>query len=318
MKKFSILIASLLSIFISDAKGADQPTTKLSIGTGGTGGVYYPLGGAIASVLKKYLPGTEATVEVTGGSVDNLKLLAEKKSDIGFSMADAAFDAYEGKGKFKKKEPVRAIALFYPNNMQIVTIEGKGIEKLGDLKGKRVSTGSPGSGTEIMTHRLLEAIGIDPKKDITIERLSVAESVNALKDGKIDAFTWVGGIPTAALTDLAATPGIKMKLIDHSEGVAKMAEKFGPIYAEGKIPAKSYPNQTKDASNIIVWNVLVVNADAEEKLIYEITKLLFEKKEELVAVHKDAEALSLEIQKQKPPIPFHPGAVKYFKEKGIL
>jgi len=318
MKKYFLLSLSLVALLLGNAQAADKPTTKLSIVTGGTGGVYYPLGGAISTVIQKYIPGTEATVEVTGGSVDNLKLLGAKKADIGFSMADSAFDAYEGKKPFTEKVPVRAVALFYPNSMQIVTLEDKNINKVSDLKGKRVSTGSPGSGGEVMAHRLLNAVGIDPKKDLTMERLSVAESVNALKDRKIDAFIWVGGVPTAALTDLAATPGLKMKLINHGQDVNAMTKEFGPIYTAGTIPAKSYPNQEKDVSNILVWNLLVVNADADEKLVYEITKLLFEKKPELVAVHKDAAGLTLENQKQKPPIPFHPGTIKYLKEKNIM
>lgn len=315
MKKYFLLLLSLLVLSLGQAHAADKDKPALSIATGGTGGVYYPLGGAMSTVIKKYL-GNEVTVEVTGGSVENIKLLAGKKTDIGFSMADAALDAYKGEGKFKEKEPVRAIALFYPNNMQVVTLEGKKIDKLADLKGKRVSIGSPGSGGEIMSKRLLSVLDIDPDKDIKAERLGVAESVSALKDGKIDAFMWVGGIPTAAITDLAATPGDKMKLINHGEAAEKMSKKFGEIYVAGTIPKGSYPNQDKEVSNIIVWNILVVNADAKDQDIYDLTKVLFEKKDELVAVHKDAAALSLKSQKN-PPIPFHPGAVKYFKEKGI-
>ena len=127
--------------------------------------------------------------------------------------------------------------VLYPNKMHVVTIEGTGINKLADLKGKRVSTGSAGSGTEIMAMRVLEAVGIDGKKDIKQERLGVAESVNAIKDRKIDAFFWVGGVPTAAVTDLAATPGVKIKLIDHDEAVDAMNKKYGPLYVKGVIPA---------------------------------------------------------------------------------
>jgi TRAP transporter TAXI family solute receptor len=169
-----------------------------------------------------------------------------------------------------------------------------------------------------MAFRLLEAAGIDKDKDVKRERLSIAESVNAMKDGKIDAFVWVGGIPTPAVTDLAATPNTKIKLIDHGEALDKMREKYGPLYVKTKIGAKSYPGQDTDSENIAVWNILVVNEKADEKVVYDIVKTMFEKKAEIVAVHKDASALSLDTQLTGgSPIPFHPGALKYFKEKGL-
>jgi len=201
--------------------------------------------------------------------------------------------------------------------MHVVTVEGTGINKFADLKGKRISTGAPVSGTEVMADRLLEALGIG-KNDFTRERLSVAESVNALKDGKIDAFFWVGGVPTAAVSDLASTPGKKIKLIDHGDGADKMRGKYGPIYVRNKILANAYPGETHDTSNVDVWNLLVVPENADEKLVYEITKTLFEKKEDLVKVHKDAGFLDLNNQMTgASPIPFHPGALRYFKEKGL-
>ncbi|HET7371970.1 MAG TPA: TAXI family TRAP transporter solute-binding subunit, partial [Gemmatimonadaceae bacterium] len=176
------------------APPAGAQTNPISITTGGTGGVYYPLGGGMANVLSKYLPGVQATAEVTGGSVDNLKLIATGKSEVAFSMADASWEAYQGVNKFKDgKVKARTLMVLYPNKMHVVTVEGTGINKLADLKGKRVSTGSPGSGTEIMALRVLEAVGIDGHKDLKQERLGVAESVNAMKDRKIDAFFWVGG-----------------------------------------------------------------------------------------------------------------------------
>nr|MBA3504395.1 TAXI family TRAP transporter solute-binding subunit [Betaproteobacteria bacterium] len=193
---------------------------NISIATGGTGGVYYPLGGGMAAVLSKHVPGMQATAEVTGGSVDNLKLIGSGKPYIGLAMTDASQDAYRGEDKFKgNKVPLRTLMILYPNRMHVVTIEGRGINKMADLKGKRVSTGSPGSATEVMAFRVIEAAGLDKDSDMKRERLGVAESVNAVKDGKIDAFFWVGGLPTAAVTDLANTPGTKLKLIDHADVV---------------------------------------------------------------------------------------------------
>jgi TRAP transporter TAXI family solute receptor len=291
----------------------------IAIGTGGTGGVYYPLGGALANVLSKYMPNVQATAEVTGGSVDNLKLINSGQSELGFSMADAALDALQGQDKFKgTKVPLRTLMVLYPNRMHVVTVEGNKIEKMADLKGRRVSTGAPGSATEVMAFRLIEAAGLDKDKDLRRERLSVAESVNALKDGKIDAFFWVGGIPTAGVTDLAATPGVKIKLIDHADFAAKMNEKYGKLYSAGVIKAGSYPGQDKDNANADVWNILVSNANMPDDMAYNVVKLIMDKRAELIAVHREAENFTLDKQKtDNTPIPFHPGALKYYKEQGL-
>jgi TRAP transporter TAXI family solute receptor len=291
----------------------------ISIATGGTGGVYYPLGGGLANVLSKEIPGLQATAEVTGGSVDNLKLINSGQSELAFVMADAALDALNGEDKFKgSKVPVRTLMVLYPNQMHVVTIEGTGIDKLADLKGKRVSTGSPGSATEVMAFRVIEAGGLDKDKDMKRERLGVAESVNAIKDRKIDAFFWVGGLPTAAVTDLAATPGVKMKMIDHSEVVDKMNAKHGNLYAASLIKAGVYPSQDKDNKNTVVWNILVANASLSDEMAYKVVKTMIEKKADLVAVHQEAKSFSLDNQiKSNSSIPWHPGAVKYFAEKGV-
>ena len=204
-------------------------------------------------------------------------------------MVDAAWDGYKGHDKFKDAAvPARTLMVLYPNRMQVVTVEGTGINKLADLKGKRVSTGSPGSGVEVMALRVLEAMGIDPKKDIKQERLGAAESVNAIKDRKIDAFFWVGGVPTAAVTDLAATPGTKIKLIDHAEAIDAMNEKHGPLYVKGIIPANSYSGQDKPIENIDVLEHPGRQRQDEQRMAYQIVKTLMEKKPELVAVHKEA------------------------------
>ncbi len=319
LKTTALALAVTLAGGLMATGAADAQQKTIAIGTGGTGGVYYPLGGAIANVLSKNLPNVQATAEVTGGSVDNLKLIASSQSELGFTMADAAQDALRGEGKFTSgKVPLQTLLVVYPNRMHVVTVEGKGIEKLSDLKGKRVSTGSPGSATEVMAFRVIEAGGLDKDKDMTRERLGVAESVNAVKDGKIDAFFWVGGLPTAAVTDLAATPGLKIKLVDHSEVVAKMNAKYGDLYSAGTIPAGTYPGYDKDNKNAEVWNIVVTGSKMSDADAYAIVKTLVEKKADLVAVHKEANSFNLENQVQaRSPVPFHPGALKYFKEKGI-
>ena len=298
--------------------GAVAQQKTIAIGTGGTGGVYYPIGGALANLLSKNLKNTQATAQVTGGSVDNLKLIGSGQSEIGFSMADAAVDALKGEDKFKGN-PVnlRTLMVLYPNIMHVVSIEGTGVNTMADLKGKRVSTGAPGSATEVMAFRVIEASGLDKDKDMKRERLSVAESVNAIKDRKIDAFFWVGGLPTAGVTDLAATPGVKIKMIDHTEVVAKMNAKYNNLYAPAVIKAGTYPGQTADNKVSAVWNILVTNDKMTDQEAYDIVKLMVEKKADLVAVHKDAESFSVDNQiKSNSPVPWTAGAVKYFVEKG--
>jgi TRAP transporter TAXI family solute receptor len=292
---------------------------NLSIATGGTGGVYYPLGGGIAAALSKHVPGMQATAEVTGGSVDNLKLIGSGKPYIALTMVDATLDAYKGEDKFKgNKVPVRTLMILYPNRMHVVSIEGRGVNKMSDLKGKRVSTGSPGSATEVMAFRVIEAAGLDKDSDMKRERLGVAESVNAVKDGKIDAFFWVGGLPTAAVTDLANTPGTKIKMIDHADTVAKMNQKYGNLYVEDAIPKAMYKGMDADNKQATVMNILVAHETMDDKTAYNIVKTIFDKRDDLIAVHKEAENFKLENQKAAAsPIPFHPGAVKYFAEKGI-
>jgi TRAP transporter TAXI family solute receptor len=291
---------------------------QLSVATGGTGGVYYPLGGGFANIIGKEIPNTTATAEVTGGSVDNLKLIGAGNADVAFSQVDAAWDAINGVGKFPSKLPIRALAVLYPNHMHLVTVDGTGISKPEDLKGRRVSTGSPGSATEVFAVRVLEAAGLDAEKDIKKERLGAAESVNAIKDKKIDAFFWVGGLPTAAVTDLAATPNTKIKMIEIAHLTAKMNEKYGPLYAEAVIPKTTYTGMDSDNHNITVWNILAVNQSMGDDLAYQLTKLVLEKREDLARVHAEGRNIRPDLQSLKRSgIPFHPGALKYFAEKNI-
>jgi len=318
LRRTGLLVAGIAFSAALFGGAAIAQQTNIAIATGGTGGVYYPMGGGMANVLSKHLPGMQATARVTGGSVDNLKLVGSGQSEVAFTMVDAARDALKGEDKFKGNPvAVRTLMVLYPNRMHVVTVDGKGIEKMSDLKGKRVSTGSPGGATEVMAFRVIEAAGLDRDKDMRRERLGVAESTNALKDGKIDAYFWVGGLPTAAVTDLGATPGVKLKLIDHSEVVEKMNAKYGGIYSEGVIPAKTYPGQDKDNKISVVQNILVADAKTPEKTIYDIVKTLYEKRDEVAMAHGEAKAIALDTQNSNnTTIPWHPGAEKYFKEQG--
>ncbi len=318
MSKRIGLIAAGLAVGVLLGGVAVAQQLNIAIATGGTGGVYYPMGGGMANVLSKNLPGVNATARVTGGSVDNLKLIGTEQSEVALVMVDAALDALKGEDKFKgNKVEVRTLMVLYPNRMHVVSVEGTGITKMSDLKGKRVSTGSPGSATEVMAFRVIEAAGLDKDKDMTRERLGVAESTNALKDRKIDAYFWVGGLPTAAVTDLGATPNVKIKLIDTDDLAEKMNAKYGALYSKGVIPAKSYPGQDTDNKIAVVQNILVANAKMTDKVAYDVVKTLFEKRADVALAHGEAKAIVLDTQNKKnTTIPWHPGAAKYFTEIG--
>src|SRR3977135_2311119 len=184
--------------------------------------------------------------------------------------------------------------IMYPNRMHVVSIEGTGVTKMADLKGKRVSTGSGGSATEVVAFRVIEAAGLDKDKDMKRERLGVAESVNAIKDRKIDAFFWVGGLPTAAVTDLAATPGVKIRMIDHADLVSAMNKKYGNLYVQDVIPKDTYRGMDHDNKQATVMNLLVAHQNMDDKTAYDIVKAVFEHIPELVRVHGEAENFKLE------------------------
>ena len=314
------LLIKYLYLIIALAAGPAVAQEKLNIfiATGPTAGVYYPMGGGLADLLTKHVPTLNATAGTTAGSIANLQLMQNKKADIAFSMADASWDAYKGQQKFAAGAvPLRALMVLYPNRMHVVTVEGSGINKFADLKGKRVSTGAVNSATEVMALRLTEAHGMT-FKDFTQERLDPGKSVDAIKDKKLDAFFWVGGVPTAAVTELAATPGLKLKLIDHDEGVAGMIKIYGPLYVRDTIPAKAYPGQDQANRIATVWNVLVARADVSDQVAYDVEKTIFERKADMERVHPESRNFDLKYQTNAASvIPFHPGAIKYFAEKGV-
>jgi len=290
----------------------------ITIATSGTGGAYYPLGAALADIVSKHLPGTQPAVEVTGGSADNVQRIGADGNEIGFSAADVALEAFNGDGRFANgKIGLRTLVVFFPSRLQVVTIEGTGIDKPEDLKGRRVSTGVPGSATEATAFRFLDALGLDRDKDIKRERMSAGEAAGALRERKIDAFFWLGAVPTPSIAELAGSPSIKIKLIDHGEVTAAMNRKFGNIYSAGVIRAGAYPGHDKDAANADLWNLLVADEKLPDEQAYMLVKMIFGHAAELAAARPEAGSLSLERQTSKDaPIPFHPGAIRYFKERG--
>jgi len=288
---------------------------RLSIATGGTSGVYFVYGGGLAKVISSDLEGYRATAETTSASVDNLILIKDGGSDIAFTLGDTALDAVEGREGFKEKVPLRALAQIYDNYTQVVAKAGSGIKTIEDLKGKRVSVGAPNSGTEVIADRIFEAAGIDSKSGIKRQGLGVEESVQAMKDGSIDAFFWSGGLPTGAVTDLTTTD--KITLLDTTVYTDKLTQKYGDVYSDETIPKGTYKGVTKDVPTIVVPNYLVVSEKMDDKLAHDLTKLLFDQKQDLVAVHPEAKNLDPARAKEViAPIELHPGAKQYFDEEG--
>jgi uncharacterized protein len=309
------VVAATFACGKSDAPRA----TFLSIATGGTGGVYYPYGGGLAKVLNEKLPRIRATAEVTAASVDNLKLIRDGRADVAFTLADTLADAIAGQGAFEGRPvPAVSLAVLYSNYTQIVTLASSGIRRVADLRGRTISTGSPGSGTEVTALRVLKAAGIDPERDVRRQGLGASESADAIKDGKIAAFFWSGGLPTAAVQDLSHTPGITVALVPSADVIPALRRDHGDLYFDLQIPAGAYPGVDAPVAVVGVANVLVVNRAMADDLAYDITRLLFEQQQELVAIHPEARNLSLARAVKGSPAPYHPGAVRYYREKGVL
>jgi hypothetical protein len=296
-----------------------QGSQQMSIATGTTGGVYYPLGGALANYLSRGIPGMSATAEVTGGSVANFQLLGAGRAGMVFGQVDAAVDGLRGAGPFRGRTvAARAIAVLYTNRMQVVTTAAAGIRSIADLKGKRVSTGAPGSATELFAFRVIAAAGLDREKDFRArERLSPAESTNAIRDGKLDAYFFVSGVPTSAITDLAATPGTQIHLVDHADLHEKIVAENGPVYFPEVIPANTYPGQRTDNAQLSVANILAVREDMAPDLVTNILRITWENREDWARVHAEARNFTLAAQKSAAAgIPWHPAAEAFWRAAG--
>jgi uncharacterized protein len=306
-------------LFAACGGGSSTGVRFLSIGTGGTGGVYYPYGGAIARLMSEKLPNVRATAEVTGGAVDNLKLLHLGKVDLAFTLADTLAEAVSGRGPFQDSGAIgsiRAVAVLYTNYTHVVVRQGSGIKRLADLKGRVVSTGSPGSGTEVIADRMLGEAGVDPRRGITRHSLGAAESAGAIKDGKLDAFFWSGGVPTPAVQELAATPGMSIALVPQDDVLPLLQRDFGNrLYRLASIPAATYRGLDGDVPVIGVTNLLVASSALDEALIYDIVRLLFAEKNALVAAHPEARHLAMPQGEDVSAAPFHAGALRYYQER---
>jgi len=303
----------------SPSSGSNGSKRRLSIATGGTGGVFYPYGGGIAKIITEHLPNTEATAEVTAASVDNLKFLKQGNSDLAFTMADMAQDAVTGRDVFSDfgKVPVRTLAVLYSSYSHLVARADAGISSISDLRGRVVSTGAAGSGTTVIARRMLQAAGLDPSRDIREQSLGVAQSVDAIKDGKIDAFFWNGGLPTASILDLVNTPGVKATFIPTDTQLPRLEQMFGPsLYYRDIIPKATYNNDA-EIPVVAVANLLVASEEMPEALAHDITQVLFDQQPELAAIHPQAKTLSLKTALSGSPVPFHPGAIRFYRERNV-
>jgi hypothetical protein len=285
---------------------------RLTIATGGTGGVYFPLGGALAQELSENIEGVTATAQETSASVDNMLLIGSGDADIAFVLGDTAADAVEGRAQFEGS-PIDActLGILYGNYTQVVTTTGTGIETIEDLRGKRVSVGAPNSGTEVIALRILEAAGINPDTDLANRsQLLIDETVDALGDGTIDAGFWSGGLPTGALVDLP-----NMKLLPTAEYTDQLASEYGPFYIVRDIPADTYASVTEAVSTIAVPNVLVVNTSMAEDLQRQITEVLFAQKDDLVQVHPAAGELDPATAGEVEFMDVCPGALSFYNSQ---
>ena len=310
MKLFKALAASTLLVVATPVFAQEQ----LSIATGGTGGVYFPMGGGLAEIINGKIDGYSATAEVTGASVENMGLVATGDADLAIALADTVQQGYTGTGRFEGNAlpMVRGLASLYANMIQIVALEGSGITTLEDLRGKRVSVGAPGSGTEVNAAAILNANGMT-YDDIEEQRLNFNETADALANGDIDAGFWSVGAPTSSILNLATTNSIVM--IELSDAEIAAARAADPIFAQTTLDAGIYDGV--GATTVLgVPNVLVVSSEMSDDLAYAITSAMFENIEDLLAVHPAANQTTVEFTLAATPIPLHPGAIRYFEEIG--
>ncbi|WP_370044974.1 MULTISPECIES: TAXI family TRAP transporter solute-binding subunit [Salipiger] len=306
------LIAGSLALSAPAASAAEF----INVLTGGTSGVYYPLGVAMADIYAKNIPDARTQVQSTKASVENLNLLQQGRGEIGFALGDSVKDAYEGNeevGFSKPLDKLRAIAAIYPNFIQIAASAEAGVTTATELAGKSVSVGAAKSGTEVNARKILAALDMSYDDLGKVEYLPFAESVELMKNRQLDATLQSSGLGSAALKDLSSTQDVTYVSIP-----AEVAETLGAPYAAGVIPAGTYPAQDADVPTLAITNVLVTSSDVSDELAYQMTKLLFENLDQLKAAHAAAGDIDLETAIKNAPIPLHPGAERFYKEQGLL
>ena len=323
-RSFLVALTLILALTVLATGCTPKPVDKpepakpvyISIATGGTGGVYFPLGGKMADILNKNVKNMNATAQSTNASVANINMIGSKEVEIAFIQNDTTYYAYTGTEGFvgKKIENVRGIASVYDEVVQLVATEASGIKSVNDLKGKRVAVGAQGSGTELNARQILEAFGMKYADLAKTDYLSFAEAAGNMKDGHIDAAFITGGVPTSAVIDMSKTSKVVVVPVSGAEATALLAKY--PFYGKVTIPANTYDGQPAGIETVAVKAIIVVRADLDEALVYDITKALFSNLADFGAVHARGKDLTLATAKTAMPIPFHPGAEKYYKEQG--
>jgi len=290
---------------------------QLTILTGGSSGTYYPIGGAMANVINEKAEGVKATAVTSGASVTNARKIGEGEAELALLQNDIAYYAYQGAEMFSENKisNIRGIATLYPEIIQIVTLKENGINTVEDLKGKKVAVGAIGSGTAVEALQILNAAGID-ESNTNIEYRNFKEVADGLRDKTIDAGFIVAGIPTSAVSEIAALKDVQIVEIP-DELFEKLSEQY-EFYIQYTIPAGTYKGVDEDVKSVAVLAMLATSSDVPEDVIYKVTKAIFENQDALIAAHERAKDITLETALDGMPIPLHPGAEKYYKEKGVL
>jgi hypothetical protein len=309
-------IAAAAAILTVLAAPAARAQAFINVLTGGTSGVYYPLGVAIGKIYSDKIPNVKTQVQATKASVENLILLQQGRGEIAFTLGDslkAAWDGDEEAGFKTRLDKLRTIGAIYPNYIQIVATADSGIKTLADLKGKSLSVGAPKSGTELNSRAILGAAGLSYKDIGKVEYLPFAESVDLMKNRQLNATLQSAGLGVASLKDLSTSTEITVVSVPKA-----VVDKIGPPFVSVLIPANTYTGQDKDVPTAAVINYLVTSSAVSDDLAYQMTKLIFESLPELANSHAAGKEIRLETAAIGSPVPLHPGAIRYYKEKGLI
>jgi hypothetical protein len=314
-KTVAVSVAGILVLGLAALAPAQQ-AVKMVMATGGTAGTYYPFGGAIAKIWNEKIPGMNVTVQTTGGSVENVRLVNKKEAELAIAQSDTLDFAYNAKESFKEKlTNVKAIAVLFPEIMQVVVRGDAPIKSFMDLKGKKIGVGAPGSGTEACFRTLMGIHGLK-KEDIRAQYLSFAESADQFKDKHIDAFVVLAGIPTSAVMDISVQREIRILPIA-DDMITKIVQ-VNRFLTPAKLPANTYRGLANEVKTIAVMAAMVIHPDIKEDIVYNLTKVLFDNQSQLAMSHAKGKELSIQTAVKGVSIPFHPGAVKFYKEKGAM
>jgi len=316
MKKALIILLIACFMVAGLATAAVAADVKMVLATGGTAGTYYPFGGGMAKIWNSKIPGMNVTAQATGASVENVRLVNRGEAELAIVQSDTIDFAFNAKEAFKEKLTKMAVlAVLYPEVIQVVVRGDSKIDSFADLKGKKVGVGAPGSGTEANFRQLSDGYGLK-KEDVKAQYLSFSESAEQFKDKHIDAFVVTAGIPNAAIMDIGSQRSIN--IINIADDKAALIVKKYPFLSPFTIPANTYKNQTKPVKTIAVNAVLIASTSVKNDVAYQIVRTLFENQSELAATHAKGKELNLKTASTGVSIPFHPGAVKYYKEKGLM